>query len=90
MSQGLINFFRFHLRNKVKLGKEVLSPSKFVGRWIDVERIAHVDGPVLNVCLYAGRKEEKVLSRGAVGVKVSHVREVSLVTFCGTRNILLI
>lgn len=51
-NQGLIDFFKFHLKRKGRLGWEVLSPSGFGERrgWIGT-RIAHVNGCTLSECL---------------------------------------
>jgi hypothetical protein len=46
--QALIGFFKFHLKRKVRVEREVLSPSKFYERWVNVARMACVNGPNLS------------------------------------------
>ena len=49
--QALIDFFKFHLKRKVRVEREVLPPSKFVERWVNVARMARVNGPTLSMRL---------------------------------------
>jgi hypothetical protein len=49
--QALIGFFKFHLKRKVRVEREVLLPSIFFERWVNVARLARVNGPTLTLHL---------------------------------------
>jgi hypothetical protein len=49
--QALIDFFKFHLKRKLRVEREVLIPSEFVARWVRVAKMARVNGPTLSVRL---------------------------------------
>ena len=50
--QPLINFFKYHLKRKIRVEREVLSNECFVKRWVKVARMVRMnDGTTLNMIL---------------------------------------
>lgn len=51
--QALIDFYRVHLGQKVRVerGKSCTFPSKFVESWVNMARMARVNGPTLSMRL---------------------------------------
>lgn len=40
-----MNFFKFHLKMKLRLEREVLSSCEFAERWVKVARMVRLNGP---------------------------------------------
>lgn len=39
----LINFFQYHLKRTIRVQREELSSKRFEKRWVNVERMAHIN-----------------------------------------------
>ena len=46
--QALINFFKFHLRRKMRVERAALPPSVFEKRWVKVAKLARLNGPTMS------------------------------------------
>ncbi|MCP3653585.1 MAG: zinc-binding domain-containing protein [Herbaspirillum sp.] len=60
--QTLIDFFRFHLRRKLRVEREVLPSGVFYDRWVRVARLTRLNGPSLSMLFK--KKESNNLKGG--------------------------